>query len=432
MTNQVFDFLQNSFHISKSMLDLAEKVEGDLGAQFLQIEATKEINQLKVLHAMQKNGLSENCFFGTTGYGYDDKGREVLDRVYADVFGGMDAFVRHNFVSGTHALAMALGGNLFPGDEILSVTGEPYDTLGEVIGLRGDSKLSLKKMGITYSQVLLKEDGTFNTKELEQKIHDKTKMIFIQRSKGYSTRPSLHIHQIEELIAFVRNIKKNLIVLVDNCYGEFVEDREPTEVGANLVVGSLIKNPGGGLCPTGGYVVGDEEYVQNTGDRLICPGVGKKVGATLGLSRLMFQGLFFAPHVVAESLKGAVFCGAFMEALGYKVYPKPREKRSDIIQGIQFENKQALILFCQGIQSASAVDSFIKPEPWDMPGYDSSVIMAAGAFTQGASIELSADAPIREPYVGFMQGGLVYEHVKLGVLMAAQKMLQEGVLQGLD
>ncbi len=431
MTKKTFDFLQDKFQISKAVLDLAQKIEEGMGQQFLRIDETKEINQFKVLSAMQKNGLSENCFFGTTGYGYDDKGREVLDQVYAEVFGGQDAFVRHNFVSGTHALAMALGGNLLPGDEILSVTGEPYDTLGEVIGLRGESKLSLKKWGIAYSQVLLREDGTINTLDVEQKIHDKTKMIFIQRSKGYSTRPTLHIHQIKEVISFVRNIKKDLIVMVDNCYGEFVEDLEPTDVGANLVVGSLIKNPGGGICPTGGYVVGDEEYVRNTADRLICPGVGKKVGATLGLSKMMFQGLFFAPHVVAESLKGAVFCGAFMEGLGYKVYPNAREKRSDIIQAIQFDNQLALILFCQGIQSAAAVDSFIKPEPCDMPGYDSSVIMAAGAFTQGASIELSADAPIREPYVGFMQGGLVYEHVKLGVMMAASKMLEEGVVKGL-
>jgi cystathionine beta-lyase family protein involved in aluminum resistance len=424
MKNTIYDIYEQNFQISKKVLSLAQEVLENIREPFLDVDRIREYNQIKVIRAMQENELSEACFSGTTGYGYDDKGRKVLDCVFAKVFCAQDALVRHQFVSGTHALAMALGGNLARGQEMLSVTGEPYDTLGEVIGLRGNSASSLKNMGIHYQQTDLLKDGIVDFKSVKEKINAKTRVVFIQRSRGYSQRPSLSIEKIGEIVSFVKHQKPDVCVMVDNCYGEFVEEREPTEVGADLVVGSLIKNPGGGIAPTGGYVAGTRECVENTANRLICPGMGKEVGATLGLSRYFFQGLFFAPHVVAEALKGALFGGAFMEKLGFKVYPTSEQKRSDIIQAIRFDNREALIAFCQGIQSGSPVDSFVKPEPWKMPGYDSEVIMAAGAFIQGSSIELSADAPIRPPYMAYMQGGLVFEHVKLGVMMAAQNILK--------
>ncbi|MDP4092038.1 MAG: methionine gamma-lyase family protein [Bacillota bacterium] len=422
------NMLINEFSISESVIEISKAVEKDIREIIDNINTNAEYNQLKVIKAMQDNNLSDTHFAGTTGYGYDDRGREVLDSVYASVFKAEDALVRHQIVSGTHALALCLFGNLRPGDQLLSITGKPYDTLEEVIGIRGEGGGSLKEFGITYRQLELTNDNSIDYNALPDVITDKTKMVMIQRSRGYCWRPSIKIVDIEKAINIIKNINKDVIVMVDNCYGEFVEDREPTEAGADIVAGSLIKNPGGGLAPTGGYIAGKSLYVKKAAERLTTPGVGKKVGSSLGNNRLMFQGLFMAPHVVGESLKGAVFCAALMKMLGFETSPFTEEKRSDIIQAVKFGNPDSLIAFCQGIQKGSAVDSFVTPEPWDMPGYDSPVIMAAGAFIQGSSIELSADAPIKEPYIAYMQGGLVYEHVKLGVLIAIQNMMDRGII----
>lgn len=420
--------LKSDFGISESVIKLAKSVDKDIEDAIADIEATREYNQLKVIKAFQKNNVSDSHFSGTTGYGYDDRGREVLDSVYARVFKAQDALVRHQIVSGTQALALCLYGVLRPGDELLSITGKPYDTLEEVIGIRGEGGGSLKEFGIDYRQVDLKPDGELDFDSISRSISDRTKMVYIQRSRGYGWRPSIKINDMGRIIEKVKGLKKDAVILVDNCYGEFVEDKEPTEVGADLVAGSLIKNPGGGLAPTGGYIAGKESYVQQAAYRLTSPGLGKKVGSTLGQNRLMFQGLFMAPHVVAESLKGAVFCSALMQKLGFEVSPLPSEKRGDIIQAIRFKNSDNLIAFCQGIQKGSPIDAYVTPEPWDMPGYDSPVIMAAGAFIQGASIELSADAPIKPPFTAYMQGGLVYEHVKLGVMTAIQMMMDKGII----
>lgn len=428
MNQKSYDFYKNVLGIGPEILKIAKYAEKNIENVITQIDSTKEYNQLKVINALQENNLSDTHFHGTTGYGYDDRGRDVLDSVFAKVFGSEDALVRHNFVSGTHALYVALSGNLRPGDQLLAVTGKPYDTLDEVIGIRGDAYLSLKNCGVEYKQVDLDVVGNFDYNGIKEAISPKTKMIMIQRSKGYSIRPTLTIAEIGKLIHFIKNINSEIIIMVDNCYGEFVEDREPTEVGADIIVGSLIKNPGGGIAQTGGYIAGKNKFVKRAAERLTSPGLGKKVGASLGFNRQFFQGLFFAPHVVAESLKGAVFCAAIMKKLGYKVFPEVDAFRSDIIQAIEFGDERALILFCQGIQKGSPVDSFVRPEPWEMPGYDAKVIMAAGAFTQGSSIELSADAPIKPPYVAYLQGGLVFESVKIGVLKATQMMVTEGIV----
>ncbi len=422
-------FLKEQFSISESVIKIANTVEKEIKEAFDDIDSVTEYNQLKVIKAMQNNNLSDSHFAGTTGYGYDDRGRDVLDAVYADVFKSEDALVRHQIVSGTHALAIGLFGNLRPGDELLSITGKPYDTLEEVIGLRGEGGGSLKEFGVTYKQLDLTPNFTIDYNKLNDSIDSKTKMVLIQRSRGYEWRPSIKVADIEKAIGIIKNIKNDVIVMVDNCYGEFVEEREPTEAGADLIAGSLIKNPGGGLAPTGGYLAGKKEYVGRAAERMTTPGLGKKVGSSLGNNRLMFQGLFMAPHVVGESLKGAVFCASLMQKLGFETSPHTEEKRSDIIQAVKFGNPDSLIAFCQGIQKGSPVDAYVTPEPWDMPGYDSPVIMAAGAFIQGSSIELSADAPIKPPYIAYMQGGLVYEHVKLGVIISIQNMIDRNIIK---
>lgn len=422
-------YLKDEFGIDDRVLRIAESVINDITPVFDRIDSVREFNQYKVIKAMQNNKLSDSHFGGTTGYGYDDRGREVLDDVYRDVFKAEDALVRHQIVSGTHALAISLFGNLRPQDELLAVTGKPYDTLEEVIGLRGEGGGSLKEFGVSYRQLDLLKDGSIDYQSIGSVINSRTAMVLIQRSRGYEWRPALSIEGIEKAVSLIKSIKSDIMVLVDNCYGEFVEDREPVEVGADLVAGSLIKNPGGGLAPTGGYIAGRKKCVEKAAYRLTTPGLGKHVGASLGHNRMMFQGLFMAPHVVAESLKGAVFCAAVMEALGFETSPEVNDKRGDIIQAVRFNNPDSLIAFCQGIQKGSPVDSFVTPEPWDMPGYDSPVIMAAGAFVQGASIELSADAPIKPPFTAYMQGGLVFEHVKLGILISIQKMLEKGIIK---
>ncbi|HOQ06768.1 MAG TPA: methionine gamma-lyase family protein [Clostridiales bacterium] len=421
------DFLKNTFGIDESIIRLTRDVEHEIREIFREIESIREVNQYKVIAAMQEHNLSDSHFGGTTGYGYNDRGREVLDGVYASVFGAEDALVRHQIVSGTQAIAICLYGNLRPGDELLSITGKPYDTLEEVIGIRGEGAGSLKDFGITYRQLDLLDDGGIDIDNIKTVMGPRTKMVLIQRSRGYEWRPSIKIEDIRKAVRAVKQVNSKAIVMVDNCYGEFTETEEPTQAGADLVAGSLIKNPGGGLVPAGGYIAGKSELVQNAAYRLTTPGLGKEVGATLGNNRLMFQGLFMAPHVVAESIKGAVFTAALMQKLGFETSPGPKEKRSDIIQAIRFNDPEKLTAFCQGIQKGSPVDSFVTPEPWDMPGYDSKVIMAAGAFVQGSSIELSADAPLKPPYTAYMQGGLVYEHVKLGVMTALKYMKERNL-----
>ncbi len=422
-------FLKNSFGIDESIIKVTQSVESEIKDVFKDIDAVKEINQYKVISAMQEHNLSDTHFSGTTGYGYDDRGREVLEAVYASVFKAEDALVRHQIVAGTQAIALCLYGNLRPGDELLSVTGKPYDTLEEVIGIRGEGAGSLRDFGIGYRQLELLEDGSINYSGISEAISESTKMVLIQRSRGYSWRNSLKIAEIRRVIESIKKINDDIIVMVDNCYGEFTEAEEPIEAGADICAGSLIKNPGGGLAPSGGYIAGKKKYVQNAAYRLTTPGLGRKVGPTLGNNRLMFQGLFLAPHIVSESLKGAVFTAAVMQRLGFETSPGHDQTRSDIIQAISFKNPESMIAFCQGIQKGSPVDSFVTPEPWDMPGYDSPVIMAAGAFIQGSSIELSADAPLKPPYTAYMQGGLVYEHVKLGVLIALKYMQERKLIR---
>jgi cystathionine beta-lyase family protein involved in aluminum resistance len=421
------DFLEHAFGIDESIIRLTKSVEHEIRDIVSDIESVREINQYKVIAAMQEHRLSDSHFGGTTGYGYNDRGREVLESVYAYVFGAEDALVRHHIVSGTQAIAICLYGNLRPGDELLSITGKPYDTLEEVIGIRGDGAGSLKDFGIVYRQIDLLDDGGIDTDNISTVMGPRTKMVLIQRSRGYDWRPSISIGDIRKAVEAVKRVNRNAIVMVDNCYGEFTETEEPTQAGADLVAGSLIKNPGGGLVPAGGYVAGKRELVQNAAFRLTTPGLGREVGATLGNNRLMFQGLFMAPHAVAESLRGAAFAAALMRKLGFETSPGPADKRSDIIQAIRFNDPDSMIAFCQGIQKGSPVDSFVTPEPWDMPGYDSKVIMAAGAFIQGSSIELSADAPLKPPYIAYMQGGLVYEHVKLGVMTALKYMKERNL-----
>lgn len=413
--------------IRKEVQEYCESVLANLKERFERIDEVAEYNQLKVLKAMQDKHVSDTHFAATTGYGYNDLGRDTLEEVYAAVFHAESALVRPQLVCGTHALTIALSGNLRPGDEILSPVGKPYDTLEGVIGIT-EAKGSLKEYGITYAQVDLLPDGGFDYENIKKSINERTKLITIQRSKGYQTRPTLSVAQIGELISFVKSIKPEVICMVDNCYGEFVETMEPTDVGADLCVGSLIKNPGGGLAPIGGYIVGKTEYVDNAAYRLTAPGLGKEVGATLGLNQPLYQGFFLAPTVVAGALKGAIFAANIYEKLGFPVIPNGTEERYDIIQAVTLKSPEAIIAFCKGIQAAAPVDSYVTPEPWAMPGYHSDVIMAAGAFVQGSSIELSADAPIEPPYAVYFQGGLTWYHAKFGIMMSLEKLVEAGLV----
>ena len=414
--------------VSPAVYQYGEDVLAGLRARFDQVDAMAEYNQAKVLAAMQRNRVSAACFAATTGYGYDDMGRETLEKVYADVFHTEAALVRPQITCGTHALAVALSANLLPGDELLSPVGAPYDTLEEVIGIR-PSKCSLKEYGVSYRQADLKPDGSFDWDAIRAAINDKTKLVTIQRSKGYATRPTFSVKQIGELIAFVKSVKPGLIVMVDNCYGEFVDTVEPSDVGADMTVGSLIKNPGGGLAPIGGYIVGTEACVSRCAYRLSAPGLGQEVGANLGILPAFYQGLFLAPTVVAGALKGAIFAANVYERLGFRVVPDGTEPRHDIIQAVELGSPEAMSAFCHGIQAAAPVDSYVLPEPWAMPGYDAEVIMAAGAFVQGSSIELSADGPIRPPYAVYFQGGLTWYHAKLGILLSVQKLVEKGLAE---
>ena len=412
--------------ISEEVYRFGEEILASLSARFTRIDQNAEYNQLKVIRAMQAANVSEACLLGTTGYGYNDLGRDTLEKVYAAVFETQDALVRPQITCGTHALALALMSNLRPGAELLSPVGKPYDTLEEVIGIR-PSRGSLAEYGVTYRQVDLLPDGGFDYEGIRTALGERTKMVTIQRSKGYQTRPTLSVQRIGELIAFVKQIKPDVLVMVDNCYGEFVETAEPSQVGADMVVGSLIKNPGGGLAPIGGYIAGKKECVENAACRLTSPGLAKEVGASLGVLPAFYQGLFLAPTVTASALKGAIFAANIYEKLGFSVVPDGQESRHDIIQAVTFGSPEGVIAFCEGIQAAAPVDSFVKPEPWDMPGYDSKVIMAAGAFVSGSSIELSADGPIAPPYAVYFQGGLTFPHAKLGILKSLQNLTDQGI-----
>ena len=419
--------MYKNFGIADAVSDFCLEVEASLKDRFEKLDEVAEYNQMKVLAAMQKHRVSAECFNGTTGYGYNDLGRDTLEEVYATCFKGEAALVRPQITCGTHALALALMSNVRPGDEILSPVGKPYDTLEEVIGIR-PSKGSLAEYGVTYAQVDLLADGGFDFDGIRNAINDRTKLVTIQRSKGYASRPTLSVERIGQLISFIKEVKPDVICMVDNCYGEFVEKREPLEVGADMIVGSLIKNPGGGLAPIGGYIVGKKECVENAAYRLTSPGLGKEVGASLGMMQSFFQGFFLAPTVVNAALKSAIFAANVFERLGFAVIPNGSASRHDIIQAVTFEKPEGLIAFCQGIQAAAPVDSYVTPEPWDMPGYDSQVIMAAGAFVQGSSIELSADGPVKPPYAVYFQGGLTWEHAKLGVLMSLQKLVDAKIV----
>lgn len=424
---QELENIYSQLGISAQVLEYGENIEATLKERFSEIDKIAEYNQLKVIHAMQEARVSEGCFHYASGYGYNDMGRDKLEEVYAKTFHTESALVRPQITCGTHALHLALGANLRPGDELLSPVGKPYDTLEEVIGIR-PSKGSLAEYGVSYRQVDLLEEGTFDYENIKKAINSKTKLVTIQRSKGYQTRPSFSVTQIGELIRFVKEIKPDVICMVDNCYGEFVETIEPTDVGADMIVGSLIKNPGGGLAPIGGYIAGKEEYIENCAYRLTSPGLGKEVGASLGVMQSFYQGFFLAPTVVAGALKGAVFAANVYEKLGFSVIPDGSESRHDIIQAVTLGTPEGVIAFCKGIQAAAPVDSFVSPEPWAMPGYDSDVIMAAGAFVQGSSIELSADGPIKPPYAVYFQGGLTWNHAKLGILKTVQELTDRGLI----
>lgn len=421
MLNETKELLKGFYGLDDEIFNLSQEVMDDIKYKFDEIKKVREYNQYKVLKAMQKANLSDNHFNWTTGYGYNDVGREKIEEIYSEVFGAEDTLVRPIIVNGTHALTLCLQGIVRPGDEILSVTGKPYDTLEGVIGIR-EEKGSLKEFGVTYNQVDFLEDGNVDLDGIKEKINDKTKLVMIQRSKGYSWRKSLTIADIKEVIEVIKSIKPEVIVMVDNCYGEFIETQEPTEVGADIMAGSLIKNPGGGLALTGGYIAGKKELVELISYRLTSPGIGKECGLTFGTSRSVLQGFFMAPYVVSQAVMGAIFCARAFEKMGYEVLPKPNDVRSDIIQIVRLKDAKEVIAFCQGIQAAAPVDSYVKPEPWAMPGYDDEVIMAAGAFIQGSSIELSADAPIRPPYNVYFQGGLTFDHSKIGTLKAIQYM----------
>lgn len=420
--------LYESLGISQRVVAYSEEILKKLEERFRKIDETAEYNQLKVIKAMQDARVSAECFQATSGYGYNDLGRETLEKVYANVFHTEDALVRPQITCGTHALALALSANLRPGDEMISISGKPYDTLEEVIGIR-PSYGSLAEYGVTYKQVELLEDGNFDLEGIRNAISEKTKLVEIQRSKGYLTRPTLSVQQIGEAIAFVKSINPEIICMVDNCYGEFVQRMEPSDLGADMVVGSLIKNPGGGLAPIGGYIAGTKECVERAAYRLTSPGLGKEVGATLGVMQSFYQGLFLAPTVTAAALKGAIFAANLYESLGFKVIPDGKEERYDIIQAVEFGMPEGVVAFCEGIQSAAPVDSYVTPEPWAMPGYDSDVIMAAGAFVQGSSIELSADGPIKPPYAVYFQGGLTWPHAKLGIMKSLQRLYEKGIVK---
>lgn len=426
--NELKDKMYNGLGISKQVLDFCTEIEERLQDRFKEFDEKAEYNQLKVIKAMQEARVSDVHFSASSGYGYNDLGRDTLEEVYAKVFNTEAALVRPQITCGTHALALALASNLRPGDELLSVSGKPYDTLEEVIGIR-PSVGSLKEFGVTYSQVDLLPDGSFDKEGIKKAINSKTKLIAIQRSKGYLPRRTLSPYEIGDVIKFIKEINPELIVMVDNCYGEFVEYDEPSDFGADMTVGSLIKNPGGGLAPIGGYIVGTKECIEQASYRLTAPGLGREVGATLGVTQSFFQGLFLAPTVVSGALKGAVFAANIYEKLGFKVVPDGSEPRYDIIQAIEFGRPEGVIEFCKGIQAAAPVDSYVTPEPWAMPGYDSDVIMAAGAFIQGSSIELSADGPIKPPYAVYFQGGLTWYHAKLGIINSLQKLVDAGIVK---
>lgn len=424
MNGALIKKMYREFGISDKVIEMSSRIEKELKERFDAVDAVAEYNQMKVLKAFRRNQVSEAHLGTSTGYGYNDIGRDTLEQVYADVFHTESALVRAQITCGTHALTMALAGNLRPGDEIFSPVGLPYDTLQGVIGIRKE-KGSLAEYGVSYAQADLKSDGSFDYEAIKAGINGRTRLVTIQRSKGYASRPTLSVEAIGELISFVKGIKPDVICMVDNCYGEFVEIIEPSDVGADMVVGSLIKNPGGGLAPIGGYICGKKEYVDNAAYRLTAPGLGRELGASLGVNPAFYQGLFLAPAVTAAALKGAIFAARLYESLGFKVVPNGTEERYDIIQAVELGRPEYLEAFCRGIQYAAPVDSHVTPEPWDMPGYDSKVIMAAGTFVSGASIELSADGPLRAPYTAFFQGGLTYAHAKLGIMMSLQKLCEE-------
>ena len=420
------DEMYLSLGVSEKVLAFGEAVLEELKPRFAEIEQIAELNQVKVIAAMQENRVNATHFAASTGYGYDDEGRDNLERVYASAFHTEAALVRPQITCGTHALAIALSANLLPGDELLAISGKPYDTLEEVIGIR-PSPCSLREYGVSYRQADLKPDGTFDYEAIRACVNEKTKLATIQRSKGYATRPTFSVQQIGELIAFLKSLKPDIICMVDNCYGEFVEPIEPSDVGADMIVGSLIKNPGGGLAPIGGYICGTQQCVDRCAYRLSAPGLGQEVGANLGLLPSLYQGFFLAPTVVASALKGAIFAANLYERLGFRVVPNGSESRHDIIQAVELGSREGMIAFCKGIQSAAPVDSYADPIPSDMPGYEDEVIMAAGAFVQGSSIELSADGPIRPPYAVYFQGGLTWYHAKLGILLSLQNMADAGL-----
>ncbi len=427
MSENYLKEMYSSLGISEEVFDFSAAVVAQLKERFAGIDEVAEYNQLKVLKAMQKHQVSEACLLGTTGYGYNDLGRDTLEEVYASVFHTEAALVRPQITCGTHALALALMSNLRPGDELLSPVGKPYDTLEEVIGIR-PSKGSLAEYGVTYKQVDLLPDGSFDFENIRKSINEKTKLVTIQRSKGYQTRPTLSVERIGEVISFIKGIKPDIICMVDNCYGEFVETKEPSDVGADMVVGSLIKNPGGGLAPIGGYIAGKKECVENAAYRLTSPGLGKEVGASLGILPQFYQGFFLAPTVTAGALKGAIYAANVYEKLGFTVVPNGSESRHDIIQAVTFGTEEGVVAFCQGIQAAAPVDSHVVPEPWDMPGYDAKVIMAAGAFVSGSSIELSADGPIKPPFAVYFQGGLTWQHARFGITKSLQTLVDKGIV----
>lgn len=427
MTEDMYSMYE-SMGIRREVAAFGDAIAESLAERFSAIDATAEYNQLKVVRAMQENRVSEACLFPSSGYGYNDIGRDTLEKVYASVFHTEDALVRPLIACGTHALGIALAGNLRPGDELLSAAGKPYDTLEEVIGIR-PSRGSLAEYGITYRQVDLLADSSFDFAGIRAALNSKTKMVTIQRSKGYQTRKTFSVSQIGEVIRFIKSIRPDVICMVDNCYGEFVERIEPSDVGADLIVGSLIKNPGGGLAPIGGYIAGRRDLVENAAYRLTTPGLGKEVGASIGTNPAFYQGFFLAPTVTASALKSAIFAANIYEKLGFSVVPNATESRHDIIQAVTFGSPEGVIAFCQGIQAAAPVDSYVTPEPWPMPGYDSDVIMAAGAFVQGSSIELSADGPIKPPYAVYFQGGLTWPHGKLGILMSLEKLVEKGIVK---
>ncbi|GIM30652.1 hypothetical protein CPJCM30710_33180 [Clostridium polyendosporum] len=420
------DLLKKSYNISETTLNLFEQAMKDVEEQFQLYDEIREFNQLKVLKALQEERISDSHFTNSSGYGYGDIGRDSLDKVYARVFNTESALVRPHFVNGTHAIGAALFGNLRPRDTILAVTGSPYDTLHNVIGISGNENIgSLKEYGVNYKQVDLTSEGKIDFKKVEEELlkDDSIKLVHMQRSTGYGWRNAFLVSELGEAISFIKSIRDDVIIFVDNCYGELIDTIEPTDVGADLIAGSLIKNIGGGIAPTGGYITGKAKYVEQAAYRLTIPGIGGECGSTFGIMRQLYQGLFLAPHVAIEAVKGAIFCARVMELAGFEVLPKYNEKRSDIIQAIKFNNPEKLIQFCKGIQKGSPIDSFVECEPWDMPGYNDQVIMAAGAFIQGSSIELSADAPIREPYIAYLQGGLTLDHAKIGVLIALSNIL---------